>query len=92
MPEKLFLNIRQLGILNELAARVDDGWLRPLDLGGRNGSYHSDTLNQLRRKGLVVGIQRTGMKGLRGSKVYQISAKGIEVIESMEVKSGGGRD
>lgn len=41
---------RQLALLHELD---DERWLRPMDVGGRDGSHHSNTLAQLARAGLA---------------------------------------
>ncbi|SLC72248.1 Uncharacterised protein [Mycobacteroides abscessus subsp. massiliense] len=37
----------------------ESGWLRPLDLGGRDGSNHSAILAQLVRRGLVESKVRS---------------------------------
>lgn len=38
----------------ELLVHLDDElWLRPMDVGGTDGSHHSRTLAQLARKGLA---------------------------------------
>lgn len=50
-------------------------WVRPMDLGGRDGSNHSNILRQLERKGLVESKQR-GPNGARGSKLYRATAAG----------------
>lgn len=42
---------RQRAVLRSLAAYGD--WTQPMDVGGRDGSHHSTTLNQLVRKGLA---------------------------------------
>ena len=42
---------RQCDVLRSLAAYGD--WAQPMDVGGRDGSHHSATLNQLVRKGLA---------------------------------------
>ena len=42
---------RQRGILETL--NDQDDWLRPMDIGGSDGSHHSSTLRQLWKKGLV---------------------------------------
>lgn len=42
---------RQLGVLRSLARH--DGWVQPMDIGGRDGSHDSATLAQLARRGLV---------------------------------------
>jgi hypothetical protein len=42
---------RQKDVLESLAAYGD--WAQPMDIGGRDGSHHSATLNQLVRRGLA---------------------------------------
>lgn len=53
---------------------ADSSWLRPLDLGGRDGSNHSAVLAQLARRGLVEVRQRSA--GARGSKLYRLTDDG----------------
>lgn len=53
---------------------ADATWLRPLDLGGRDGSNHSAVLAQLARRGLVEVRQRS--IGARGSKLYRLTNRG----------------
>lgn len=62
----------------------ESGWLRPLDLGGRDGSNHSAVLAQLIRRGLVESKVRSF--GDRGSKLYRITPAGRSILE--ERKAG----
>jgi Mn-dependent DtxR family transcriptional regulator len=66
-------------------------WARPLDLGGSNGSYHSNTLNRLAKKGLVNFRFREGVEpaegengkrffASRGAKLYRINDAGRAAI------------
>jgi hypothetical protein len=48
----------------------DEEWLRPMDIGGRDGSHHSNTLAALVRKRLVERKARSSW-GTRGSYVYR---------------------
>jgi hypothetical protein len=48
------------------ALDVED-WVRPMDIGGRNGSNHSNTLNRLVRKGLVERRRRGTLMNELGS-------------------------
>jgi len=41
---------RQFAVVRHLD---DERWMRPMDVGGRNGSHHSATLAQLTRLGLA---------------------------------------
>lgn len=38
----------------------DERWLRPMDVGGRDGSHHSDTLARLVKRGLAERQPRGG--------------------------------
>lgn len=53
-------------------------WVRPMDIGGKDQSHHSNTLRQLVRKGLV---ERNGGPGLggRGSYRYRLSRMGARL-------------
>ncbi|WP_131823277.1 hypothetical protein [Mycobacteroides chelonae] len=54
---------------------TDEGeWVRPMDIGGRNGSNHSALLSQLERHGFVESRVRS--TGVRGSKLYRLTASG----------------
>lgn len=91
------LTPNQFDVLNELEA-ANHGqhpitWARPLDIGASNGSYHSNTLNTLAKRGLVQFKQRghedppdgeNGKKvwASRGAKVYRITPIGRLVLEA----------
>lgn len=63
----------QLDVLDQ----VCEQWLRPMDMGGRDGSNHSAILSALVRKGLVERKQRGGhIASARGSYLYRITADG----------------
>jgi hypothetical protein len=47
------LTMRQRDVLSSLVDHPRSTWLRPMDIGGRDGSHHSDTLRQLVAMGLV---------------------------------------
>jgi predicted DNA-binding ArsR family transcriptional regulator len=51
-------------------------WLRPMDMGGRDGSHHTSVLKALVRKGLVERQRRIGSIGARGSYRYRLTAAG----------------
>lgn len=59
----------------------ESGWLRPLDLGGRDGSNHSAILAQLIRRGLVESKVRS--YGGRGLKLYRITLTGRSTLEQL---------
>ena len=46
-------------------------WVRPMDIGGRNGSGHSEHLGALVRKGFVERKLRGGLAGTRSSYRYR---------------------
>ena len=54
------------------------GWVRPKDIGGVDGSYHSRVLRQLEAKGLVLKSPRNEYDC---SYRYKITKAGIEVAE-----------
>lgn len=68
-------------------------WARPLDLGGSNGSHHSNTLNRLAKKGMVNFRFRMGAEPVdgengkrffasRGAKLYRINETGRAALKS----------
>ncbi|MDF2506248.1 MAG: hypothetical protein K0Q52_107 [Microbacterium sp.] len=63
----------QLEVLDQVGTR----WLRPMDMGARDGSHHSAVLAALVRKGLVERTQRGGLAYARGSYVYRITTQGL---------------
>lgn len=50
-PNASRLSDRQRDVLESLAGF--EGWARPMDVGGRDGSHHSMTLAQLTKRGLA---------------------------------------
>lgn len=64
------------GFYNDLT-----GWVRPKDIGGVDGSYHSRALRQLEAKGLVLKSPRNEYDC---SYRYKITKAGIEVAEGGE--------
>ena len=65
---------------------AETGWLRPMDLGGRNGSNHSAVLAALERRGLVESRQRRGAPGYRGSKVYRLTLAGRTELDRAQTE------
>lgn len=70
---------RQFAVLRDLD---DERWLRPMDIGGRDASHHSETLAQLVRKGLAE--RRT--RGSNRSYEYRRTAAGR--AEAIGVRPG----
>lgn len=52
------LTQRQQDVLDSLAGHLS--WLRPMDIGGRDSSHHSQTLAGLAQKDLVERKHRSG--------------------------------
>lgn len=52
------------------------GWLRPMDIGGRDGSRHSSILRKLVRFDFVETQRRDFGHGSRGSRLYRITEAG----------------
>lgn len=61
------------------AGREARPWLRPMDIGARDGSHHSATMKRLAARGLL-GRRRRGTLmnalGGRGSFEYRLTAAG----------------
>lgn len=58
-------------------------WLRPMDVGGRNGSHHSATLAQLHRLGLAARQERgLGWHYSRPSYMYRITRAGRAALKA----------
>lgn len=68
------------------------GWLRPLDLGGRNGSHHSQTLAMLVALGFMQKINRSGHSS-RPSYLYRVTdegeAKAEEILQRKKFQTNG---
>ena len=60
---------RQRSVLGSLAA--NGSWAQPMDIGGRDGSHHSVTLNQLVRKELAERNKRHAIYCYNGSTQRQ---------------------
>lgn len=60
----------------EVLQQVGSRWLRPMDMGARDGSHHSAVLAALVRKGLVQRVQRGGLAYARGSYLYRLTPQG----------------
>lgn len=62
------LTDRQRDVFENLDDQV---WLRPMDIGGRDASHHTHTLESLIKMGLAERKPRSGLWGSRGSYVYR---------------------
>lgn len=61
---------------NHMQIGFRDGWAKPLDCGGTNGSHHSATLAKLVRAKLA---ERKGYNpGCRAVWMYKITAQGLD--------------
>lgn len=62
-----------------LFAELDDKWVRPMDIGGSDGSDHSYTLRRLIAKGYVERRRRNSLmnalRSSRGSYEYRRKAQ-----------------
>ena len=72
------MNEQEREVLGEL--RGGD-WVRPMDVGGTDGSHHSRTLARLSEQGLAERRKRNTLTnvvvgGRRGSYVYRITEAG----------------
>lgn len=82
------LTEREIEVLRELVPSCSDEaprWMRPMDVGGSNGSHHSATLAKLVRKGLAEDTGRS-VNMERGSKRYRATVAGIEVDAALNGK------
>lgn len=76
--------------MDEVLAYLRRGeWLRPMDIGGTDGSHHSRTLAKLVKRGLVERRKRNTitnviLNGHRGSYVYRITDQGEEFLKSLD--------
>jgi hypothetical protein len=65
-------------------------WLRPMDIGARDASWHCGVLQQLIRKGLVERARRNTLMNMigggNGSYIYRLTPAGVRariaIIES----------
>lgn len=77
---------RDLEVLHDLSVskgEYEDGWCRPLDIGGHDGSDHSYRLTRLVHAGLADQRQRGALVGSRGSKSYRINDAGRAKITEL---------
>ena len=78
------LRDREIEILNNMTA-VPGRWHRPMDVGGRDASHHSYSLQKLARKGYVEKKIRGGRS--RPAYAYRITEKGVNTIKEWRAKS-----
>lgn len=83
---KLPLRPRDHEVLTDLSLRK--GWSRPMDVGGRDSSHHSRTLQKLCAHGLARKAKRATLMnyigGGRGSWIYRITPKGRGYLRRLE--------
>lgn len=88
-PEWMKIDGREREVLASLYA-IRDEWVRPMHIGGRDGSHHSQTLRLLARRGLVerrkhcrvFGHETKGWCRCKGSCTYRITAAGCQVVRA----------
>lgn len=59
-----------------LASMEGHGWLRPMDVGGRDGSGHATMLRRMVDKEWVERERRDSATGSRASYLYRLTPKG----------------
>jgi hypothetical protein len=57
------------------------GWFKTGDVGGRNGSHHSQTLKKLARRGLIETTKRP--KGSKAKAVWKLTESGIALARDV---------
>lgn len=71
---------RERQLLSSLAEQPRKMWFRPMDVGGKDASWHSPTLNRLVKKGLVEKRLRGSLMNMigggRGSYEYRATIAG----------------
>lgn len=72
------LNVMQYPIRN----MHKEGWVMPMNCGGRNGSHHSYTLTKLSKLGLCDRV-KFGGKHEKGSCRYRINSLGKKKIQEL---------
>lgn len=55
---------------------------RPLDIGGRNGSHHSATLNKLADRGFVERKLRNFQDSSRPAYRYKLTGQGRSLVQA----------
>jgi hypothetical protein len=92
MPHNANISLKEeeLQILRTLKFYKDGdyGYVRPMDVGGTNGSLHSRILARLCKHGLVERRRRNTICNVfcnssRGSYMYAITDAGVSAIDSV---------
>lgn len=73
----------------EVLEQAGDRWLRPMDMGGRDGSAHSGILAVLARKGFVERKSRGRIHSARGSYVYRMTDEGRAALRKLSNPTTG---
>jgi hypothetical protein len=76
------LSDRKREVLDALSG-LHEGWARPMDVGGRDGSHHSATLAQLAKHGLAE------RKKLHAIHCYNGSAQRQKLVDNRWVVTDG---
>lgn len=74
-------------VLSSLTA-LGDGWWRPMDFGGHDGSHHSATATRLARRGLVSRRDRGSLSRARAVWNYTITAQGRAALTVADTPHG----
>jgi hypothetical protein len=77
------LTEREQELLNEMPADI---WVRPMDVGGHDGSHHGQTLRKLAAKGAVEQRTYNSLAGIRHSYQYR------KPKPATAEQDGGGRE
>lgn len=77
------LTLNQCDVLSSLAA-LGEGWWRPLDFGGHDGSHHSGTARRLAARGLLCCQGRSSLAGIRTARLYTINFGGRAALARAE--------
>ena len=63
-------------------------FMRPMDIGGTDGSHHSQTLRRLAARGWVESSARHGLAGLRRHRLYRITLAGVRALANHQAQLG----
>lgn len=63
-------------------------WFRPMDVGGTDGSHHSQTLRRLAKRGWVEAAPRHGLAGARLHSRYRITLEGVRALANHSAQKG----
>lgn len=72
-----YVHERRVQMLNEMS--VTD-WMTPMEIGGSDGSYHSQDLQFMAKKRLVELKENYSLAGIRSANLYRLTNLGWEYI------------